>query len=251
MNIKTINNNIILNIKGQKAVLDIAEIPKVSVSTKAIFKELGTDASNYLVYPLKTKAEVLTHTIQKLQYSKEHETKDKIFAVLRSALTVAIVVGGVLGSIAMAWCIPAAIGIGLATFIGYTILCYYNANRIGLDLSGADKAGPFIAWIGGPCFPLYEGFGKISRLENEIAIQKQAIETNFLELVSFFKHDRSELQKLLEKEIEKSDLSLKMLSQLPSTTQAGKQEIEERLEKHVRALKELKKAEAYYPQFQR
>ncbi len=238
----TINNN---NVN-----ISVTDIPIISDTTMEIFKTFGTDSSTKLTNNLQEKATTLNHSIQKLQQAKDEDTRNKIFTTLRSALTVAVLVGGILGTIAMAWCPPAAIGIGIATFIAYTALCCYNANRIDLDLGTGNYADPLIAWIGGLFFPLYEGFGKVSRLEDQIQTQKKEIEANFTTLVSFFGYDRSTLEQALTQEVENLRVSLEGLKQLPSSTAAGEKEIQEKLQKHEKALSELTRAKLFYPQFQ-
>lgn len=246
-------DNINLNIKinSNDVTVPVADIPTISVTSRDIFKKFGTDSSIKLTHHLQAKAATLNRSIQKLQEAQSDDTKNKILTTLRSALTVAVLAGGVLGTIAMVWCPPAAIGIGIATFITYTALCYYNAIRIGIVFECGDHYyEPFMAWLGGPFFPIYEGFGKVTRLENQIQIQKKAIEANFLDLISFFKHDRSELENILTQEVDKLRASLIGLKQLPVSTLAGEKEIEEKLQKHERALSELIRAKSFYPQFQ-
>lgn len=241
-------NHITLNINERNADINTAEIPSITVRTKAIFKELGTDASDYLVYPLRKKADALINTIQKLENAKKHKTKEIIFCLLRSALTAAIVAGGILGTMALAWYPPAALGIAFLAVIAYSALSYYNAYRADImEIASTEYIGPLFVLITSPFLPIYEGFSKTFRIEKDILKQKKEIEHNFSELIFFFKHDRSELRNKLEDEIEKLKQSLKMLDQFP--IKAGRKEIEDKLRKYEWALEDFRRAKFYFSQF--
>lgn len=101
--VSQINNiNTMFSINGNEIPVN-AKIPVISTTSKAIFKELGTDSSDYLSYPFKDKTEALSSSIQKLHEAskkideaKEHSKVNKLLGLLRSALSLAILAGGIL-----------------------------------------------------------------------------------------------------------------------------------------------------------
>lgn len=233
-------------------------IPVISISTKDVFKELDEKnfpenlayplkMEDFVAYPLKEKMKVLTHLNKKMEYVKEYATRHKIFAILRSALTIAVIVGGVLGTMAMTSHTLAAIGIGLATATIYTILAYYNTNH--LRLNDLSRTSPIRAWVSAPFFPIIEEFCRVFKIKQKFLSQLAEIESFSLSLIFFFKKDLSELEEILTEEIKKANQSLDILYALPLRTEAGEAEIEEKVAKYKIALKELQEAIVYYTQF--
>jgi hypothetical protein len=239
-----------ININKNEIDVCPTDIPVISDTSMNIFKILCTDFSAKETHNLQAKVGTLINSIQKLKEAKSEDSRNKILTTLRSALTVALLVGGILGTIGMAWCPLAATGIGITTFIAYTALCYYNGDRIDLNISRYGYAEPFIMWIGGLFFPLYEGFGKVSRLEDQILTQQKEInDDNIVSLVSFFIHDCSKLKQTLTQEVNKLKESLAGLKQLLLRTLAGEKELQVQLERYEKALRELTGAESFYSQF--
>ena len=79
-----------------------SEIPIISLSTLGVFRSLHTTTlSSSITYPLKERVDSLETLKGKLQNAETNSTRNKIFGVLKAALHVAIVVGGILGSIAL------------------------------------------------------------------------------------------------------------------------------------------------------
>ena len=247
-----VNNNLSLNFNGKINIINVTEITTISVDTKEIFKNLGVISPNHLNlnYPLKEQAETLRSSMQKLQEAKDNEVKDKVFNTLRTALTIGILAGGILGVLALAWCPPAAIGIGLLAFAAYAALCGYNTYKADMmDILNIYMVGLVIVLAAGPFFPLYEAFGKVSRIQGIINNQKSEVETAFANFTPFFKSDLSHLKTQLANDIGKAKQSLLQLNQLPTQTQVGKNDIQQRLGKLEKALEELNKAIAFYSKY--
>src|SRR5262249_1648322 len=153
---------------------------------------------------------------KKIQEAEKNKTEDRICAVLRAALLVAIVVGGILGSIALA----AVASPGFVILVGLTTLAVsgglglYYAARVGCNVGEwMERAGfgaPFLhigMAISGPGFALYE-LGKISRYEDqakeqEIKIQdiRDQIENELQLRDDFYKKEHEWLERKLSEEI--------------------------------------------------
>lgn len=229
---------------GNQVVVDKDEMPQISVATKEVFKKFGTEADKYLTYPLKDKVENLETLTLKLQESKNNEVSDKLLGVLRSALTTAVLVGGIIGMVALA---ANPIGFTLlmvSTILSYFISVCYNGDRAGLDMVHNDAQIAF-SFFASPFLPLYENFGKITRQENGIKGQKQEIEANIQKLAEFFKHDRSGLETALEEKVEKSQKTVDHLNAQEGFLSA-KKEAEKELTKYKNALDQFQKAKAFF-----
>jgi len=86
-------------------------------------------------------------------------------------------------------------------------------------------------------------------LENQTQTEKKEIEANFTDLISFFRNDRSELQKTITEEIKKFKALLEFSKQFPTKTLMIENTIQRELEQHDEALSELEKAISFYSQF--
>lgn len=267
-------NSLFLHINRNETFVNIPEIPTFSATTLALFStlfpSLGVKSANCLHCSLKEKAQTLAGAIQKMQDAKEHVTKNKIYAVLRTVVAMAFATGAVFGltkwvaflaaaSLAPQVLVPAAIGTAFVTLVAiaaYTALGMYNADAAGIKTMKLGYAGGLACWIGAPLFPLYEIYsqifeapGKISILEGDILKRKQEIESNFRELVTFFTSHYNETRHTLREKIQQCEQSLLSLTQFPITTPAWQKEIEERKKNYETALEELEKASAYYTSF--
>lgn len=94
---------------------------------------------------------------------KNHPKRDRIVALLRSALTLSVLAIGILAVVALAaqpiLCGAALLGVTA----GYMALSAYNAHRIG-ELKGRSlTVGTDFLFLllGGPIFPIFEAFGKV------------------------------------------------------------------------------------------
>lgn len=240
-----------LTIRGQEKQLPIDRLPGISPRSKAIFAELGEVAPDALARPLRGKAILLNNKVQELQDAKDHSVRDKIFGLLRAALYVAVVAGGVLGTMALCALSTPAAPIALAfainaaffgTLGGAFALASWYSNRINLSTDGGDGAMLFWALLLAPAFTIYEEFGKISRLKNQVSEQKQALEALLAQVVPFLEKDLSPLQKALQGKIQDADMTLKGLRQLPIVSEDGQREVNLKKGVYETALEELNQA---------
>lgn len=179
-----------------------SEIPIISIATSVLLPEFS-----YFFYerpcPLRQQVDTLVDLTHKLEDAREHKTRHRIFGVLRAALTVAIVVGGILGTIALKSS-PVGIVLGIfATLGAYITMACINACHLP-EMTFKDKKGGGIvlAFFLAPFIPIYETFRAESRFQFMIANLRRDITEQFKRSSAFFKQDLSRLQDILQKNVE-------------------------------------------------
>lgn len=224
-----------------------SDIPSISYTTASIFKNLNAGPLDGLTYPLAEKTKTLKNTIAKLKDAKDHKTRNKIFGMLKSALHIAIIVGGVLGCMAMASTGTIA---GLGVAMGAVVAAYALGNLYGFNSEYAPKfVNLLTVWsnsVIGFIWPLLDEFGKVGRIETEATKLKQEIAKNYEQQKKFFEGDLSNLHKALEGKIKETEESLQVMRQLPLISEDGIKEITQKSDNYKRALEELKRAIAFH-----
>ncbi|MBA3816309.1 MAG: hypothetical protein H0X29_07285 [Parachlamydiaceae bacterium] len=224
-----------------------SDIPSISYTTASIFKDLNSSPLDGLTYPLAEKTKTLKSTVAKLKDAKDNNTMNKIFGVLKAALHIAIIVGGVLGCIAATAAGPGAVA-GVA--IGALLAAYALGNIYAMTSECAPQQNDCVSvWANsviGFIWPLIEEFGKVDRNETEVKKLKQEVAQNYELQKKFFEGDLSLLIKALESKIIETEDSLKAIRQLPMISEDGIKETTKKSEIYKKALFELKTAIVFY-----
>ena len=246
-----VNPNIVsINIRNNDVDVDATKIPVIQNTTKDIFIKLGVQPPEHLTYPLQDKTNILIDSIQRMKDAEEHTTRDQIFGFLRSALAVAVCVGGILGAISMSGNVLACIGIALGALISYSLIGYYNAIQAGFEKTlSISYVGPLVLLIGAAIFPIYEVCGKVSGLQVNVENQKLEIKSVFEELVFFFNNDLENLKTSLNNKIADAKKALNGLTALEVNADLGIDQIEKRKKEYEDALNEFNLAKEYFGQF--
>lgn len=248
------------------------DIPSISPTTKKIFKELHLTTPDIVDFPLKTKVATLNQSIKDLKDAKAHPIRDKIFGLLRAALFVGVVAAMVFAAMASGPIGAALILVLLMPLFVMALTGYYIARlqKEGVPLlfvldenpenlpdhlknnpdgrAVVDMSRCFLYLITAPALTIYEGFGKISRLEKQVAKQQQEVQQQLEKVIEFFKNDPNALTVKLREKIGKFEEGQKVLGQSGIT--AGKREIEAEKKEYEKALEELDKAVEYYGKLQ-
>ncbi|WP_284452836.1 hypothetical protein [Parachlamydia acanthamoebae] len=224
----------------------VDKIPAHSLSSAAIFKKFSNTPDALRHSPLKHRAEKLVEATKKWHCARDNETKDKIFAVLRTTLGVAIIAAGVFGLVAGATIAPPAVGIALVAGLSYALLTFYNILHTEIPLT---LKGILTACALGPFLPVYEAFGNVSRLQEIRTNIKDSVENDFNELTRFFNAEHAQIEKKLTDEILKLTNSLAAVKRLPYRTRSGENELCMELFNHQRALTELQAAAKFYAEY--
>jgi len=240
--------------QGKTIEIPTNKIPTISLSTMAVMKgfefpQLDNDDENEVASWKKT-ATTLEDATRKWQDAKDHKTRNTIFACLRAALAVAIVVGAVLGSIALAatpagWAI-ALVGMG-ALFLTVG-LSGYSAHRVGLDF-GDDMVGaaPHVMFgaILAPALALYEAFGNVSKLEKIKVSKQNELGKSFAKFAKIFGKNIDQSKAKLEAEIEQTRTALGALDKLLRSTSKEEEEFVFKIHKYSEALTEINDAQSF------
>lgn len=247
----TINNNsLTLNISGIERAIDVDQICTLSQTTGEIFTKFKKIVPNCFHYPFQSKAKTLAQTLGKMEHAQAQATRNKILAALRTVLTVAIVVGGVLGTMAMVWNPPIAVLIGFGAFAAYLGIGYYNTHKAGLmDISCAPYAGLLFTLATAPFMPIYEICSKIPHKKKQTFQQKEELSKNFSDLVCFFKQDHSHLLAMLDQELVKARQAFETLKENQLLCEYQKKRIQDLVVHCEKAVQEFIQTQAYYSQF--
>lgn len=219
-------------------------IPTMAPTTKTVFETYGASCPNSINFPLKDRINTLINKVKELEAIKEHPVRDKICALLRSALHVALMVGGIIGITVLATSPFMILGI-LGAAIALSTLGACNAHKADA-WCGEDGEAVVIYILFGALFPLYEALGKISNKEIEIEEAKKEIETNFNKLKNFIDDNYSILKNDLEQKIPSINQSLEALNNLPVIPNEGKNQLEKMLRDHLQALSDLEQYHKFF-----
>lgn len=252
----SVNNqpNVCIKFYEQEFEINAAEVPTVASSSIAVFnKAINNQEKQFPTVPLKDRCEKLSSTIEKCRDAKEHKVRNILFGVLRTALFVAVVAAGVVGTVLL---VPLAPAVGalipIATFLACCGLGTYYMERIWPgQATSFDIGSPFIWMFGGPFFPLYEELSKVSKLENEISKDQEEIGNRFPEFVEWYTEEYQGLHEKLENELEKIQESLETIQNLSFETNAGKADLEDKLTAYKQALADLETGFQYFSHFQK
>lgn len=195
---------------GNKTVeIEKKEIPIISRSTLILFQALNAPLTHQLSFPLKDKILTLNATCQKLKEAKDNSFKDKLVGVLKAALYVSVIAVGILLSIIFP---KFAFAFGSLTLLTCLGIADYYASSIGFSADKWSSMLKAFALVLAPGLPIYEEFGKIYRIEEQICLQKKEIAQHLMQMKEFFEKDLTDLRRGLNEEIGKIEESLKALN---------------------------------------
>lgn len=239
------------NINSQLILLKIVEtknIPVITTKTQEVFGWFGVYSPDLVIFPLKNRVEALRATAEQLREAGQNKDSAKVFALLKSALILAVVAVGIFGTCAVSS--PAlSVVIAFATFLTYTGLSTLYSEQACFNLLKSDLFGMMLIILFGPLYPIYEGFAKIPNLQETLNYQSEEIIFGAQELIKYFSGNFDRLESQITSEIERTAESIKFLGRLPIVPESGRQELNGRLNQLTTALDQLTRAKAFYNQF--
>ncbi|MES2272911.1 MAG: hypothetical protein V4487_01820 [Chlamydiota bacterium] len=228
-------------------------------------------------YPLRTRLEQIEETAQMLKETKEHGTRDRAIAFLKTALVVAVVAGAVLAC-AFGGGVGIALGIvlGIFAYMAVTANLYFEANEM-IQLIEGEDAPRHSYWPartgdqeidpklilalfgGGLIMPLYEHFTRESRLEGVLKQRQEAVQTQLSQwkeensktlaiAYDFYKNRSGDATHRLSQKTEECEKSLAQMEQLPERSPAGEEDLRSRLDICKKAEVELALVLKFYQQ---
>ncbi len=200
-----LNYPITVDIQGKNTLLGIVhDFPAVSTKTNEVVQQLPDFPTENLPN-LRCKAEDLARKIMDLPNSKEPERRDKILAVLRVALTAALLAGCIIGIVMLrkihheGW----AFLVGVTAFLAYAFLSYYNFDQLNKEEGSIYNpcTGMGILLLG-PFLP----FAELSKMCQVDSLKKE-MGNDFANFMGFMETKYDSLKKALEKKIHELELS--------------------------------------------
>lgn len=185
--------------------LDVHSIPTISKSTIKIFEKHGLVDTRTVSSHLSERVETFSKEIELYNATDEHAVRNKIIAVVVSALftlalggtfligTALIVNGGTLLAISTS-------GICLMSLIGLSLFGAYSAYRSGVQLDSNESyvGAPLLTLLGGPVFPIYEAFFKPDADKKRLQIQQKNFNQLFSDSAKYFLQNHEALKKSIE-----------------------------------------------------
>lgn len=153
---------------------------------------------------------------KKLDYLLEHPKEIVKSALLRSALSIAVIAGGILGTALLApISMPAALGVAAIAFlISGTLAAYSVAKTLSshtTNFGEMEMKGILGSFIFGPLFgplsPLFEIMQLKSNFKQSFDIENKNIQEKYKQNVDFFNGNYKKINKRLDKKITTMDLN--------------------------------------------
>lgn len=272
-----ISTQIKIEINGKERLIDFEQIPVLSpetVSTANKIKNIEFPSCFQLVHSLHLQAASIQEVQNSLKTTQDQEHREKLIALLKTALLVVLVAGCVASCVfGGAAVMVAGLVIGL---LGYTLLAHSFYQQANEEIEKIEEQFPNYTrpWYfpvrtqdkemqlgvllalsgGGFVMPLFEAFTRKSRLERLLESKKTQLEETLSEhkkqLPNAHSLAQTELPQIiqgLDTEIKKCAASLTGLKELKQRQAIGEAQLQSQISQYEKAKKELQKIVDFYP----
>jgi hypothetical protein len=143
-------------------------------------------AAPVMLCTLKERVQTLEKTCKELEDFTGHPTQNKVIAYLKTALSVALAVTGVVAITALSGGVALAVAAFAALFF---LNCFYAKDKF----ESGNYIAPLAAQFIGPFVPLWDVYRKEKALTDSIGNQKKGLESDFSSLVSYYRNAEGRL----------------------------------------------------------
>jgi hypothetical protein len=278
--ISTISTVQTFQINSKTIRIDLAQVPEISEASRrllAILRDEGLPSAICTAAPLKKRISALAETERMLQEATDKNFRNKLFAVLKTALVVVLIYEAVAFSVD-GGTLAVLGGAGPAEVLYCFLTCYLyhkakkKITRIEERLPNYspqwcfkyDVIVPIVAPVlgGGLVLPLYEAITKKARLEKVLERQKEILNAEFssykehnIELLPlayrFYRTHSFHLLKELDLVIDKFTKKLVEMVNLPNKSAARENDLRFQLADYHMAREELIAVMRFYNQIER
>ena len=231
-----------LDVNNRNQDIKPQEIPKPCAKTAAIFEEIvGPNTVPAALSTIHDRATRLEELIPKLENAQEHAKRNKILGILGTALSIALLAGGIIALTVGTAGVAAAVAGGL--FVGHLGLSILYATL--LSDKPINEAWPLYA----PFLPIFHAFTRVGYMDKEVKELTSELPKELQTISAFYQSKEVFLKEKLQEEINSTRQSLGTLVQQPIRSKAGEKELNDRLEACEQALTDLEQGFNYFKNF--